>query len=311
MTRFDAERGLLFVDETDDGRRLDRLLISRLKKPGDLVRRLIRRGNVRVNRKRAKPGTRVHAGDVVFVPVSLRRPDSPDQPPPPSLVAQASQWPVLFEDDTALALAKPAGIPVHAGSEHPWGVIELLRACREDPTLTLAHRLDRETSGVLLIAKGAKYARFFADAFAARETEKVYLAWVEGIPEVHEGVIFSHLRKGQGPQAKMRIAKLGKPARTRWRLVLPWPHSAPPVALLALFPESGRTHQLRVQLAEIGHPILGDRRYGSETAVALWRAHELPGIALHAWRLVIPHPKGGALQLAAPPPRAWRSLLGA
>ena len=307
----DLARGRIVIGKDDAGRRLDHVLQARLDAPKGLIAKLIRKGHVRVNRKRAKPALRLKAGDEIFVPASLRKPPEAPPPPPEALVARVRALPVLAETPLWLALAKPAGLVVHAGSGHPWGLIELLRIARGEPELRLVHRLDGATSGVLLVAKGAASMRALADAFAARSARKLYFAWVLGTPPGREGLIRAHLKKGT-PTPRGRAVRLhpsGKPADTRWRLVLAGQLARRPISLLALMPGSGRTHQLRVHLASQGLPILGDALYAPPEAQALWQQVQGEGMALHAFRLAFRDPASGKkVQISAPFPEAWKRL---
>ncbi len=309
MTRMELTRGRIIVGEEDAERRLDRFLCRRLRAPRALVEKLIRKGNVRVNRKRAKPSLRLRPGDEIFVPASLRKPPETPPPPPEALLAKARTIPVLAEGSTWMAVAKPPGWVVHSGSNHPWGLIEVLRALYEAPELRLVHRLDRGTSGVLLLARGPASMRRLAQAFAARQARKRYFAWVLGAPQSREGIVRSALRKGVPTPTGHRVAAHpeGKPAETRWRLVLTKRTEAGPVSLLALSPSSGRTHQLRVHLASLGLPILGDPLYAPDEAQALWQMWDEDGMALHAWELVFEDPTTGKkIQLRAPFPFSWK-----
>ncbi len=309
MTRIDLERGRIVVGEEDAGRRLDHLLCTRLDAPKGLVAKLVRKGNVRVNRRRAKPSQRLHAGDEIFVPASLRRAPEAPAPPPDALLEKARALPVLAETPAWMALAKPPGWVVHGGSGHRWGLIEALRAARGEPELRLVHRLDRGTSGVLLVARGPAGMRRLADVFADRRMRKRYLAWTLGAPAAREGLVRSQLRKGAATPRGRGVAEdpRGKPAQTRWRLVLTKATGRGAASLLALAPDSGRTHQLRVHLASLGLPILGDPLYAPEEAHALWQALDPDGMALHAWELAFEDPFTGArVQLRAPFPDSWR-----
>jgi len=316
LARLELEKGLVFVEDDDAGQRLDRFLAQQLAASRSLIEKLIRKGNVRINRKRTRPNARLRAGDCIFVPVSLRtpRPSAALEDPPPELLARIASLTPLAEERRWLALNKPAGIPVHGGSQHRWGLIELLRVQRNEPELRLVHRLDRDTTGVLLIARGPRAARELGRAFAARTAKKTYLALTLGTPPEPEGVAFSRLRKGilQGGERIVQVHEGGKPAQMRWRTIGVWPlamdDAAARCALIALFPESGRTHQLRVQLAALGAPILGDAKYGHRESVRLWRAIGAAGIALHAWRLQLSLPEGECIELQAPLPKDWRAI---
>ncbi len=302
----------LQINEDESGSRLDRMLLRRLgSNHRPLIMRLIRRGNVRVNGKRAKPDQRLHSGDVVYVPASLR--DDPVKPSRSASQAQPARWhggdiPILYEDEHIMAINKPAGMVVHSGSGHHSGIIEHLREERKSPDLRLVHRLDRDTSGCLLLAKRLPALRCLTQAFREREAHKTYLAWVKGHPYPYAGRLQSRLAKGvlRGGERMVVDMEQGKHAVTDYQVVLPASHNGRPFSLLALQPESGRTHQLRVQLQSEGHAILGDAKYADRENRQHFREMGGKGLALHAWRLRFSHPQTGEhLELRAPWPAWW------
>ncbi|MDX8402212.1 MAG: RluA family pseudouridine synthase [Mariprofundaceae bacterium] len=304
----------LVVDGEERGSRLDRFLMRRLGAGRrTLILRLIRKGNVRVNGKRSKPGHVLAAGDEVFLPASLRAPAAQEVESggiPPRLRRMAEEVAVLYEDAALLAVDKPAGVVVHGGSGHGAGLIEALKQVRDLPDLRLAHRLDRDTSGVLLLAKRLSVARALADAFSTRAMEKTYFAWVSGRPRPASGRLQARLEKGvlQGGE-RMVVSGAGREAVTDFQVMLETDGGGVSRALLALYPRSGRTHQLRVQLQSIGHPILGDVKYAGKDDLRRWRALGGRGLALHAWRLRFDHPvTGRPLEIRAPWPARWRNL---
>ncbi|MDX8410447.1 MAG: RluA family pseudouridine synthase [Mariprofundaceae bacterium] len=302
----------IIIDENETGSRLDRVL---LRHTGDigrgLVLRLIRRGNVRVNGKRCKPGHRLASGDCIYVPASLRagrgqaavRPDSL-----PLLDKRINRMQVIYEDDMLLALNKPAGMVVHGGSGHRQGLIEGLRTQRGNDALQLAHRLDRDTSGVLLLAKNLKTLRELTSAFRQRDAHKTYFAWVAGHPYPTAGRFSSQLRKGnvRGGERMVTVGEGGAVAVTDYQLVLQACRNDWLFSLVALQPLSGRTHQLRVQLQDAGHAILGDGKYGEREDNRLFKDIGGKGMALHAWRLRFVHPASAQpLEIRAPWPEWW------
>ncbi|MDQ7011327.1 MAG: RluA family pseudouridine synthase [Mariprofundaceae bacterium] len=301
------------VDHDEDGSRLDRLLLRRLGgQKRTLMMRLIRRGNVRVNRKRARPDTRLQQGDVIYLPASLREGDrEADGQKRDGSTIPLHGLEVLFEDDEVLVVNKPAGMVVHGGSGHASGLIEALKAARQLPDLRLAHRLDRDTSGCLLLAKRLPVLRALARQFHERQAHKTYFAWVAGHPYPCAGRLFSRLGKGVvlGGERMVVDQQDGKEAVTDYQVILLASHGDWPFALLALQPESGRTHQLRVQLQSTGHAILGDPKYAGRDDTRHFRDIGGRGLALHAWRLRFRHPVSGEmLDIRAPWPVRWQCL---
>lgn len=311
----ELEKGILHVDADEDGSRLDRLLGRHLGGTAHaLIVRLIRKGNVRLNRKRVRPESRVQAGDEVFLPASLRQPQQqPDSGRlPAALLRRAGETPVLYEDNWLLVVDKPAGLVVHGGSGHEAGLIEAFKQLRGWPELRLAHRLDRDTTGVLLLAKNLEGLRRLSESFRRHEMRKTYLALVAGHPCVHAGCMRSSLAKGmvRGGERMVVDAEQGREAVTDFQVMIEFCKDGLDYALLALTPHSGRTHQLRVQLQNEGHAILGDGKYADRESLSAYRALGGRGLMLHAWRLRFRHPVSGeAMQFSAPWPPGWQPLL--
>ena len=304
----------LRVDEGSAGQRLDNFLLRCLKGvPKTHVYRVIRSGEVRVNKGRASADTRVQLGDDVRVPPvhGLGRTQAPPAPP--------REFAVLFEDEQLLAIDKPAGVAVHGGSGVSFGVIEQLRRARpEAKFLELVHRLDRETSGVLLLAKKRSALTALQDQFRARDTHKRYAALVVGAWPAALKLIDVPLHKYLRPDGERRVRPVaeddpqGKRSITLVRVVRRYAG----YTLLDVGIKTGRTHQIRVHLAQAGHPIVGDDKYGDfELNKALARGEALPGqrydgMFLHAQRLSFQHPASGAeVELQAPLPPACQALL--
>ena len=305
------------VDEESAGQRLDNFLLRELKGvPKTHVYRIIRSGEVRVNKGRAQADSRVQAGDAVRVPpirLSERVTADPAAAPVP-----ARQFPVLLDDPVFLAINKPAGVAVHGGSGVSFGVIEQLRqAYTKAPSLELVHRLDRETSGILLVAKRKSALRALQDQFRERETDKTYLALVKGVWPARQKVVDLPLHKYLLPDGERRVKVTraddpeGMRSITLVRVlgtVTPpagWPADAQQqFSLLAVTIKTGRTHQIRVHLSHGGHPILGDDKYGDFELNRLLQRHGLKRMFLHAWRLGFNHPVSGVpvqLQADLPP----------
>jgi 23S rRNA pseudouridine955/2504/2580 synthase len=300
----------LVVDDAGEGQRLDNYLLRLLKGvPKTHVYRVIRSGEVRVNKGRAQADTRLASGDEVRVP-PVRVADST------APVAPAREFPVVFEDEHLLAIDKPAGVAVHGGSGVSSGVIEQLRRSRPEARfLELVHRLDKETSGLLLIAKKRAALTRLQDQFRGRETGKLYAALVVGHWPASRTVIDVALHKyldAAGERRVRAVAEDDAAGRRSITLVrVAQPYAA--FSLLDVTLKTGRTHQIRVHLQGEGHPILGDAKYGDFALNrALGKGETVPGCAvgtrfarmfLHAKSLRFTHPASGEpMQLEAPLP---------
>ncbi|PRD66493.1 RluA family pseudouridine synthase [Malikia granosa] len=312
------------VDAESAGQRLDNFLLRELKGvPKTHVYRIIRSGEVRVNKGRAQADTRLQADDLIRVPpIRLSEKIEVKQENP----APAREFPVLFEDAAFMAINKPAGIAVHGGSGVSFGVIEQLRRARPGlPLLELVHRLDRETSGILLVAKKRSALKALQDQFRERETAKTYLALVKGAWPVNKKVIDQPLHKYLLPdgERRVRVTHADDPDGMRSitlvkvlgqvRPPADWSAGPPPVlSLLAVTIKTGRTHQIRVHLASAGHPIAGDDKYGDFDLNRALQRNGLKRMFLHAWQLGVTHPVSqSALQLQADLPpelKDWGSV---
>jgi 23S rRNA pseudouridine955/2504/2580 synthase len=291
----------LYVDQGEEGVRLDRWFKRRWPHLNHIqIQKLARSGQIRVDGGRAKPETRLSAG------AQVRVPPLPDAPPPrekgaldPREVAYAKSL-VLYEDDEVLALNKPAGLAVQGGTKTVKHVDRLLSAWGEGlQRPRLVHRLDRDTSGVLVLGKSPAAAAKLAGAFAKRRAQKTYWALVAGLPKPGEGVLELPLAKrGVGDREMVAPADpkdpKAEPAETEFVTLS---RAADKVAWMALWPHTGRTHQLRAHMLAMGHPILGDPKYGTEASSELSGGLKLQ---LHARRLVLAHPSRGQLVLEAP-----------
>ncbi len=296
----------LLVDEDSAGQRLDNFLMRHLKGvPKTHIYRIIRSGEVRVNKGRASADARVEAGDSVRLP-PVRISDrviEKNQAMADNVArgATAREFAVLLEDDSLLVIDKPAGVAVHGGSGVSFGVIEQLRMARPHAKfLELVHRLDRDTSGILLIAKKRSALKHLQDQFRERETGKTYLAMVSGQWPVSKKVLDKPLHKYLLPDGERRVKVVpkgdpdGLPSVT---LVKVRDASLSGFSLLEVTIKTGRTHQIRVHLASEGFPILGDDKYGNfELNKKLLRTGASPALKrmfLHAWRLQFTHPATG------------------
>jgi 23S rRNA pseudouridine955/2504/2580 synthase len=273
------------------------------------LEKLLRTGQIRVDGKRAR------AGDAIAPGQAIRVPPLPDTPAPSSSARPQARPQdvallrdaVLYRDDWAIAVNKPVGLAVQGGTNTERHVDALLDGLRFDSKERprLVHRLDKDTSGVLLIARTAAAAAFFTRAFRDKTTRKVYWAVVVGLPKLRQGRIDLALAKtGGAGHERVQADEGGKSAVTYYTVV---DHAATRASWLALLPVTGRTHQLRAHCAEIGTPILGDGKYGGSGA-------QIPGGAashqlhLHARSLAIPHPQGGTLSVTAPLPPHMRRM---
>ncbi len=271
------------------GQRLDNFLLRELKgAPKSLIYRILRTGEVRLNGGRVQPDRRLQTGDVLRIPpVRLGERDERPFRPPPGL-AERLRAAVLYEDRDLLVLDKPAGLAVHKGSGLDYGVIELLRALRPaEPFLELAHRLDRDTSGCLALAKTPTALRSIQDAFRAGGVEKRYLAlvrgyWNHGPREVNQPLRRNLLRGGE---RMVEVMDDGKPAQTQFRPV----SLHPSASLLEAGIATGRTHQIRVHAAYVGHPLAGDDKYGDAGFNRMMaEQYGLRRLFLHAHSLSLP-----------------------
>lgn len=293
---------LVEVDADSAGQRLDNFLIRHLKGvPKTHVYRIIRSGEVRINKGRASADTRVEAGDVVRVPpvrLSEKVAEKAERPAP------AREFPVLLEDEHLIAIDKPAGIAVHGGSGVSFGVIEQLRQARPQAKfLELVHRLDRETSGILLVAKKRSALTHLQDQFRERETGKTYLALVTGIWSANKKVIDLPLHKyvQADGERRVRVTTADDPDGMRSITLVKVRSTAaarpaqglPAMSLLEVTIKTGRTHQIRVHLASQGHPIVGDDKYGDFDLNKRLQKLAMKRMFLHAWRLQFNHPASG------------------
>ena len=301
-----TQASLLTIDTSSEGQRLDNFLLRVCKGvPKTHVYRIIRSGEVRVNKGRAQVDTRLALGDVVRLPpVRLT-----DNEPPKASEQQSGpahtpprEFPVLFEDDQLLAIDKPQGVAVHGGSGVSFGVIEQLRRARPQAKfLELVHRLDRDTSGILLIAKRRSALVNLQAQFKARETGKTYLALVKGAWPAKLKLIDLPLHKflvnGGEDDGERRVKVVAKDDPDGLRsitlvklaksYVLPGGEAA---SLLEVTIKTGRTHQIRVHLAHHGHPIIGDEKYGDFELNRQLAKAGMKRMYLHAWRLSFLHP---------------------
>lgn len=314
------------VKDDDEGQRLDRWLKKNVPElPYVLAQKLMRKGQMRVDGKRVKPDTKLSGGQEVRIPPI--REAAPKKEKKLSDKDKAYiQSLVLYEDEHVIALNKPHGIATQGGSkvkQHIDGMLDAFKD-KEGVKPRLVHRLDKDTSGVLLLARSAKVARILGESFKRRDVKKIYWAIVSPTPETHEGTIKAPLTKAGGNNRERMVVdeKDGKSAITDFVMIENALQSA---AFMAFWPRTGRTHQIRVHAELIGCPIVGDHKYARLPEQEEW--HEARRTAeadlsdmkladrlhLHARRLILPHPvRKGPLDITAPLPSelksSWKKL---
>jgi len=303
------------VPDERQGERLDQLLVAMLSDQSRAsVQRLIREGQILMQGEPVRAAQRVRGGDAIEVTL----------PPPRSSHLRAEPYPldILFEDGDLVVVNKPAGMTVHPGAGTRGGTLvnALLHHCVDlsgvggEERPGIVRRLDRATTGVLVVAKNDMAHRDLAAQFKARTVDKRYEALVWGRPRFASGTIDKPVGRHRTARVKMAIREDGRSARTSWRMIAP----LGPVTLLELEPATGRTHQIRVHLMSIGHPIVGDPLYGGRRAGSL-REQEaqrhlaaFAGLALHARRLAFRHPRSGErVEYSAARPRDLQTLIEA
>jgi 23S rRNA pseudouridine955/2504/2580 synthase len=308
------------IEEDSAGMRLDKYLRRRLATvPTSHLFKMIRVKKVRVNGKRAQPEQLLAPGDVISIRGDeqqlLGPPAGGERKPPPPPPVDPSSLVILLEDDWLMAVDKPSGMAVHTGSGITGGtLVDYVRAylgpkaVRNDFTASPAHRLDRETSGVILVAKRRPAMVHFTEVFTHGKARKRYLTLVKGKMPKESGVIELPLSEHQQTaESKARRGVNMQEALTRWRVV----RQSSEAALLSCSIETGRTHQIRRHLAAVGHPVAGDRKYGdfafNRDVRARWG---LKRLFLHAERLEFPHPQhGGKVTVEAPLPPELKDIL--
>jgi 23S rRNA pseudouridine955/2504/2580 synthase len=291
------------------GQRIDNFLITALKGvPRTLVYRILRKGEVRVNKGRIKPEYKLQAGDIVRVP-PLRLPERDAPVPVAQGLLQRLEAAIVYEDKGLIVLNKPAGIAVHGGSGLSFGVIEAFRQLRPDAKeLELVHRLDRDTSGLLMIAKKRSMLRHLHEALRGDGVDKRYMALVRGNwptskKQVNAPLLKSNLRSGE---RMVEVNPEGKEALTLFKVLRRFGDFA---TLVEARPITGRTHQIRVHALHAGHCIAGDAKYGDEDFTRELR--ELGGkrLFLHAYALSLTLPDGSPLEVKAPVDELWSAAV--
>lgn len=275
----------LSIDSERAGQRIDNFLITHLKGlPKSRIYRILRKGEVRVNKKRVSPDYRLQAGDNIRIPPMRLGSDQPQVAKPSRQAQERLEQRILYEDSNLLIINKPAGVAVHGGSGVSFGVIETLRHLRPQAKfLELVHRLDRDTSGCLLIAKKSSILKDLHTLLRSGQVEKVYLALVQGYWPKNMSVVEAPLQKHQ-LQSGERMVKVhaeGKAACTEFRVVRRFANAT----LVEARPKTGRTHQIRVHALHAGHPIVADDKYGDRDFNKAMNAYGCKRLFLHAYAL--------------------------
>lgn len=287
------------IGDDEAGQRLDNFLLARLRGvPRSLVYRIVRSGEVRVNSARPKPQQRLQAGDRVRLP-PLRVPGREPAAVPGSRLLASLAGRVLYEDETLLVIDKPSGLAVHGGSGVSSGLIEALRALRPDcRSLELVHRLDRDTSGCIMVAKKRAMLRFLHEALREGRVGKSYLALVEGRWPRRRTRVSAALEKNvvSSGERIVRASEEGKPSETEFAVLRNYAGAT----LVEARPLTGRTHQIRVHARHAGHPIAGDDKYGSREFNRRMRELGLKRLFLHASAIRLRLPSGRELSVEAP-----------
>jgi 23S rRNA pseudouridine955/2504/2580 synthase len=289
------------ITAEEEGSRLDRVVLRHLGRiPHAVLQKMLRTKDIRLDGKKSEAAARVMVGQVVEVRVrdlgfgiqgkpDTARPEAPAKTPlRPWEIAEAQSW-VIYKDKDIIALNKPSGVATQGGTGITKHVDKFLPALQFDAAQPprLVHRIDKDTSGLLLLARSLKAARELQALFAGKALAKTYLALTVGVPKPREGEIISRMEKISegGDREKMHSADVGKKAITHYKVR---EALANKFALVALMPLTGRTHQLRVHMAEFGCPILGDGKYGGAAAHPGGSAGLSGKLHLHAWKLELP-----------------------
>lgn len=301
---------IVAISADEAGQRIDNFLRTQLKGvPKSMIYRILRKGEVRVNKKRIKPEYKLAAGDEVRIPpVRVAEREEAALSPHLDKVAALNDA-IIYEDEHILVLNKPSGTAVHGGSGLSFGVIEGLRALRPEARfLELVHRLDRDTSGVLLVAKKRSALRSLHEQLREKGMQKDYLALVRGHWQSHVKAVRAPLLKNilQSGERIVRVSSEGKPSETRFKVEERYPFAT----LVRCSPVTGRTHQIRVHTLHAGHPIAFDDRYGDRDFDRQLAQTGLNRLFLHAAALSFTHPKSGEkMRVEAPMDQQLRHCL--
>ncbi|HEV2596513.1 MAG TPA: RluA family pseudouridine synthase [Sphingomicrobium sp.] len=308
-----SEPRTFIVSEDDDGIRLDRWFKRHLPEISfNILSRWSRTGQLRLSGNKAVPGDRVETGQEIRFPAAVSEPQRParSRPKPEALTTDEERYVrdmVIHEEANAFVLNKPPGLATQGGTKTTQHLDRLLEGLADERGRPkLVHRLDKDTSGALLVARNARSAGHFAKAFSGRTARKIYWAIITGVPDVEQGTIDAPLSKQPGTGGeKMHIdEEAGLPAKTRWRVI---DRAGNRAAFVELQPLTGRTHQLRAHMAAIGHPIVGDAKYGG--AEAFLTGGISRKLHLHARRIRIDAPDGGKIDVTAELPSHFAESL--
>lgn len=272
------------VDEHQADQRIDNFLFSRLKGvPKSRIYRLIREGQVRINKKRCKAETKLAIHDQIRVAPIRYEQKEQTTAAVSDKVAQGLLERVVYEDEGLMVVNKPAGIAVHGGSGVAYGLIEALRVATGKKYLELIHRIDRDTSGLVMVSKKRSTLKLLQDLLREHKIQKTYAAVVKGCVTLDKQLIDAPLLRYElsNGERRVRVSKEGKPSKTQWNVQERFRHGT----LVHASPLSGRTHQIRVHGLSIGHPLIGDEKYGHQTE---YRGPAARRLCLHAMRLEIP-----------------------
>jgi len=276
----------LSIDSDQAGQRLDNFLLARLKGvPKSLIYRIIRKGEVRVNKARARPDSRIRAGDTVRVP-PVRRPEVVPAPVPGDRIQALVRDSIVFADDNLLVVNKPSGLAVHGGSGVDFGLIEVLRAAYpQAPFLELVHRIDRDTSGLVMVARRRPALRHLQEEIRSRRVTKRYHALVAGLWPAGMDVVDTPLRRDElvSGERIVRADSTGKASLTHYRVL----ERFSGYSLVEAQPVTGRTHQIRVHCQFAGHPIAGDEKYMDDASLKAFRRMGGRRLMLHASELAL------------------------
>lgn len=297
------------ITENHSDQRLDNFLITYLKGvPKSHIYRIVRKGEVRVNKGRVDVKYRLVVGDIVRIP-PIRVAESNEIVFVKQSLRDALQTGILFEDDGFLVINKPSGYPVHGGSGVDSGIIEALRVLKPDvPFLELVHRLDKDTSGCLILAKKRSILKQLHELFRNDQVHKTYIALLSGQWARKKLVVNAPLQKNinKGGERMVVISQAGKAAETLFRRLKLFSDAT----LVEAAPKTGRTHQIRVHAASLGHPIVGDERYGLDDINKQFKQRGYNRMFLHAETLTFQHPVTGApFKITAPLPQSLQQLL--